>query len=484
MCGYGCGPQKRHDVGMTSAFLNELRAALGDAHVLGDGSDLSAYEQDRRGRFPGQALAVARPGSTAEVAAVVRLCGRHGVGLVPQGGNTGLVGGSTPDPSGRQLLLSLARLNRVREIDAANLTMTVEAGCVLQTVQEAAAAQGLLYALSLAAEGSCTIGGNLATNAGGTQVLRYGNARELCLGLEVVTAGGEIWDGLSGLRKNNTGYDLRDLFIGSEGTLGVITAATLKLYPQPVARMTALAACASLDAAVALLNLAQARAGAGLTGFEVMNEFSLQLVRRHFPQLAQPLAPSPWTVLLELSDTESEAHARGLFEGLLADALAQGLIGDAAVAESLAQSQALWQLRESIPLAQGQEGLNIKHDIALPVSRIPAFVAATDAALQAALPGVRMVDFGHLGDGNLHYNVQAPEGTDPKVFLRTQEATVNALVFDAVQAQAGSISAEHGIGQLKREELARRASPVALDLMRAIKKALDPQGLFNPGRVL
>jgi FAD/FMN-containing dehydrogenase len=466
-----------------SDFLDALRALLGAPYVQVDG-DLSAYERDWRKRWSGRALAVARPGTTAEVAAVVRLCAEHGVALVPQGGNTGLVGGSTPDPSGTQLLLSLSRLKRVREIDAANLTMTVEAGCVLQAVQEAAAAQGLLFALSLAAEGSCTIGGNLATNAGGTQVLRYGNARELCLGLEVVTASGEVWSGLSGLRKDNTGYDLRDLFIGSEGTLGVITAATLKLYPQPAARMTALAACDTLEAAMALLGLAQARAGAGLTGFEVMNAFSLSLVRRHFPQLPQPLPESPWTVLLEISDTESEAHARTVFEGLLESALERGLIGDAAVAESLEQSRALWHLRESIPLAQSEEGLNIKHDIALPVSRIPAFVAATDAALAAAYPGVRMVDFGHLGDGNLHYNVQAPEGIEPALFLRDHEPAINALVFDAVQALGGSISAEHGIGELKREELAARKSPEALALMHTIKKALDPQGLLNPGRVL
>ncbi len=464
-------------------LLNELREALGASQVLVEG-DLSAYEMDWRRRFPGRALAVVRPGNTAEVATVVRLCAKHDVSLVPQGGNTGLVGGSTPDASGTQVLLSLARLNKVRAIDAANLTMTVEAGCVLQTVQEAAAGAGLLFPLSLAAEGSCTIGGNLASNAGGTQVLRYGNARDLCLGLEVVTSAGEVWEGLSGLRKDNTGYDLRDLFIGSEGTLGVITAATLKLYPRPAARMTALAACDTLEAAVALLSLAQARLGPGLTGFELMNQFSLDLVRKHFPQLRQPLPPSPWTVLLELSDTESEAHARTMFEGLLEQALESELISDAAVAESLEQSHGLWHLRESIPLAQVEEGLNIKHDIALPVSRIPAFVAATDAALAAAFPGVRMVDFGHLGDGNLHYNVQAPEGVAAADFLRAHEAAINHIVYDAVLAQGGSISAEHGIGQLKREELAERKSPVALGLMRAIKKALDPQGLMNPGRVL
>jgi FAD/FMN-containing dehydrogenase len=468
---------------MKPLLLESLRAIVGPANVLTDG-DLAGYEQDWRKRYRGRALAVVRPGSTDEVAQVVAVCARHGTALVPQGGNTGLVGGGVPDDSGTQVLLTLSRMDRVRSIDAANLTMTVEAGCVLQSVQEAAAAEGLLFPLSLAAEGSCTIGGNLATNAGGTQVLRYGNARELCLGLEVVTAQGEVWHGLSGLRKDNTGYDLRDLFIGSEGTLGIITAATLKLYPQPAATLTALAALPDLPSAVALLQLAQARLGAGLTGFELMGEFALGLVRRHYPQLRQPLPPSPWTVLLEQSDTEGEEHARALFEGLLETALERGLITDAAVAESIEQSNGLWHLRESIPLAQSEEGLNIKHDISLPVSRIVDFVAATDAALRAALPGVRLVNFGHLGDGNLHYNVQAPEGGDAKQFLQQHEAEVNTIVYDAVGACGGSISAEHGIGALKRDELAVRKSPVALGLMRSIKKALDPAGLMNPDKVV
>ncbi len=465
------------------SLLDDLRAAVGTAQVLTEG-DLSAYELDWRKRYRGKALAVVRPASTAEVAAVVRACTRHGTSLVPQGGNTGLVGASVPDDSGRQVLLSTQRLQRIREIDSANLTMTVEAGCVLQTVQDAAAAKDLLFPLSLAAEGSCTIGGNLATNAGGTQVLRYGNARELCLGLEVVTADGEIWDGLSGLRKDNTGYDLRDLYIGSEGTLGLITAATLRLYPRPAARMTALAALPSMDAAVALLQRAQARLAASLTGFEVMNQFSLDLVRKHFPKLPQPLPPSPWTVLMEASDHESEAHARALFEALLEQAFEDGVITDSAVAESLEQSKALWHLRESIPLAQAEEGLNIKHDISVPVSRIPGFVASTDAALEAHLPGVRLVDFGHLGDGNLHYNVQAPAGVPGASFLAEHETQVNRIVYDAVTAHGGSISAEHGVGVLKREELAQRKSAVALGLMRSIKQALDPQGRFNPGRLL
>ena len=465
------------------ALITALQALLGEAQVLTDG-DLSAWELDWRKRWHGKALAVVRPGNSDEVAQVLKLCAAHRVAVVPQGGNTGLVGGGVPDASGTQVLLSLARMNRVREIDRANLTLTVEAGCVLQAVQHAAAEADLLFPLSLAAEGSCTIGGNLATNAGGTGVLRYGNARELCLGLEVVTAQGEIWPGLTGLRKDNTGYDLRDLFIGSEGTLGVITAATLKLYPQPAARVTALAACNTLSDCVALLGLAQAKLGAGLTGFEVMNQFSLALVRQHFAQLPQPLAASSWTVLLEYSDPDGEAPARARFEPLLEAALARGLISDAALAESLAQSAALWHLRESIPLAQGLEGLNVKHDIALPVSAIPDFCERTGRALEARFPGARLVNFGHLGDGNLHYNVQGPAGGEARQFLTDHEHAINQLVFDAVQACGGSFSAEHGIGALKRDELAARKSPVALGLMRAIKQALDPHGLLNPGRVL
>ncbi|NUZ08148.1 FAD-binding oxidoreductase [Piscinibacter koreensis] len=466
-----------------TSLLDVLRGIVGASNVLtGDG--LEAYEVDWRKRHHGRALAVARPASTAEVAAVVRACAAHRTSIVPQGGNTGLVGGSTPDASGTQVLLSLTRMNAIRGVDVANLTMTVEAGCVLQVVQQTAAERGLLFALSLAAEGSCTIGGNLATNAGGTQVLRYGNAREQCLGLEFVTAAGEVCDDLAGLRKDNTGYDLRDLLIGSEGTLGIITAATLKLEPQPAARTTALVTLASIDDAVAWLGLAQARLGASLTGFEIMGAFALELVAKHFPQQRQPLEPAPWTVLIEQSDPESAEHAASVFESALETALERGLVRDAVLASSLEQSKALWHLRESIPLAQALEGLNIKHDISLPVSRIAEFVAATDAELQQAFAGVRLVNFGHLGDGNLHYNVQCPAGGDAAAFLREHEAAVNTLVYDAVTRRGGSISAEHGIGSLKREELVRRKSPVALQLMRAIKSALDPDGRLNPGRVV
>jgi FAD/FMN-containing dehydrogenase len=474
-----------------SDFLTTLRACVGAAHVLTDG-DLSAWEVDWRKREHGKALAVVRPATTAEVALVVKACAQAGVSLVAQGGNTGMVVGSTPDASGTQVVLSLQRLNTIRSIDAANLTVTVEAGCILQTLQEACAAQGYLFPLSLAAEGSCTIGGNLATNAGGTQVVRYGNTRELCLGLEVVTAQGEVWDGLSGLRKDNTGYDLRHLFIGSEGTLGIITAATLKLYPLPAAQLTAFVAVPSLDAAVQLLGLAHKHLNAGLTGFEVMGAFALSLVVKHFPQQRIPfyaqasagMPGTPYFVVLENSDHESQDHARQQFERLLDVALAQGCALDAVVAENLAQARALWHIRESIPLAQAQEGLNIKHDISIAVSRIPDFCRETDAALQLAFPGTRLVNYGHLGDGNLHYNVQAPQGVDAEAFLRDQEKPINALVYAAVDRYRGSISAEHGIGSLKRDKLVQHKSPVALAAMRAIKHALDPHNLLNPNRVL
>ena len=465
-------------------FLQTLRSIVGVDNVLTEG-DLSAWERDWRKREQGRALAVVRPGNTDEVARVVQACAAAQISLVPQGGNTGMVVGSTPDASGNQVVLSLTRMNRIRHLDAANLTVTVEAGCVLQTLQEACGAAGFLYPLSMASEGSCTVGGNLGTNAGGTQVVRYGNTRELCLGLEVVTAQGEVWNGLSGLRKDNTGYDLRHLFIGSEGTLGVITAATLKLFPMPKAMMTAYASVPTLDAAVELLGLAHQHLSAGLTGFEVMGAFALRLVRKHFPQLQVPFAgDDPFCVVLEVSDHDSEAHARTLLESLLDEALQNGCVLDAVVAENISQARALWHIRESIPLAQALEGLNIKHDISIAVSRIPDFVRETDAAIRRAFPGARMVNYGHLGDGNLHYNVQAPEGTDAEAFLRDQEKPLNALVYAQVDRYNGSISAEHGIGSLKREKLAEHKSPVALGMMRAIKQALDPHNLMNPGRVL
>jgi FAD/FMN-containing dehydrogenase len=473
---------------IADALLDELRRIVGADHVLTQG-DLSAWELDWRKRERGKALAVVRPGSTQQVASVVQACARAKTSIVPQGGNTGMVVGSTPDASGTQIVLSLQRMNRVRELDTANLTITVDAGCILQAVQEVCAQAGFLFPLSLAAQGSCTIGGNLATNAGGTQVVRYGNTRELCLGLEVVTAQGEVWNGLSGLRKDNTGYDLRHLFIGSEGTLGVITAATLKIYPQPVAQLTAFAAVPSMEAAVQLLGLAHRQLSASLTGFEVMGQFALSLVAKHFvqqriPFMNAPHSQPPYCVVLEHSDHESQDHAKVQLEQLLQAALADGCVVDAVVSQNQAQAQALWHIRESIPLAQAQEGLNIKHDISIAVSRIPAFVQETDTALMQQFPGVRLVNYGHLGDGNLHYNVQAPLGIDVQTFLHEQEGPINALVYAAVDRYQGSISAEHGIGSLKRDKLAQYKSPVALGLMRTIKAALDPNHLMNPGRVL
>lgn len=469
---------------MTDAFLARCRAIAGDAHVLSAPSDMAPYLTDWRGRFTGRARAVVRPADTAQVAQLVRLCAEARVPLVPQGGKTGLVLGSVPDDSGRELVLSLTRLDRILDIDETNRTMTVEAGCVLQHLQEAAAARGLLFPLSLAAEGSCTIGGNLSTNAGGTGVLRYGNARELCLGLQVVTAQGEVWDGLRGLRKDNTGYDLRDLFIGAEGTLGVITAAVLKLYPQPKAAVTALVAVGSPERALQLLSLMQNECGASLTGYELMSDFCLRLVNRHFPALPQPFAQAhPQYALLEVSSNESEAHAVALLEGAIGSALERGIADDAVVATSLAQSRALWQLREHIPLAQAADGKNLKHDISLPISRIAEFIDATAAKLQAAFPGCRLVCFGHLGDGNLHYNVAPPEGQAHDAFLANQQA-VSRIVHDSVHDFGGSISAEHGIGAMKRGDLARYKSPVELNMMRAIKAALDPLGIMNPGKIL
>ena len=466
------------------ALLNTLVRMLGPSHVL-TGNDAGPFCTDQRKRYHGQALCVARPANTEEVAQVVKACAEAGVAVVPQGGNTGLVGGATPLAAPPSVILSLRRMNRVRLVDGASQTLTAEAGCTLQQVQQAAADAGWLYPLRMGSEGSCTVGGNLATNAGGTQVLRYGNARELCLGLEAVTPQGAIWHGLHGLRKNNTGYDLRHLLIGSEGTLGVITAATLKLFPLPRTQVTAWVALPSAQMAVELLALARNRLDAGLTGFELMNATALQLVQRHFPQLRTPFASTaPWCALLEHSVYDATEPAQQPLQDLLETALQQGLISNAVVAETVAQTHGLWQVRESIPLAQAEAGLNVKHDIAVPISAMAAFVADTGAALAAAFPGVRMITFGHLGDSNLHYNVQASEGVDPAAFLQQHEAAINTLVLDAVHRVGGSISAEHGIGQLKRNILPRYQSPVALGMMRAIKQALDPQNIMNPGKVL
>ncbi|MDB5933909.1 MAG: hydroxyacid dehydrogenase, partial [Massilia sp.] len=417
-------------------------------------------------------------------AQLVRACGEWRVPVVPQGGKTGLVLGGVPDASGAAVVLSLARMRQVRALDPLNRTMMVDAGCILHDIQQAAQEHDCLFPLSLAAEGSCTIGGKLATNAGGTAVLRYGNARELCLGLEVVTAQGELWSGLRGLRKDNTGYDLRDLFIGAEGTLGIITGAVLKLFPQPKGSITALVALAGPRDALALLTLMQDHCGASLTGFELMSDYCMRLVATHFPHLAKPFVKRhPHYVLLEVSSSESEEHAVNLLEEALERAVERDLADDAVIATSSAQSRALWHLREHIPLAQAAAGKNIKHDISLPISSIADFIDSTGAKLQQAFPDCQVVCFGHLGDGNLHYNVAPPEGQSHDQFLANQDA-ISRIVHDSVDASAGSISAEHGIGALKRDDLARYKSKVELDMMRAIKAALDPLGIMNPGKVL
>ncbi|MDX9707494.1 MAG: FAD-binding oxidoreductase [Azospira sp.] len=460
-----------------SALVDSLRALVGDGNVL-TGEAMAPQLVDWRGRYRGAAHCVVRPGSTAEVAAVVRACAEAGAPIVPQGGNTGLCGGATPDATGNAVLVCLGRMNRIRDIDPDNDTLTAEAGCTLAAVQAAAA--GRLFPLALASEGSAQIGGNLSTNAGGVQVLRYGNARELTLGLEVVLPSGEIWNGLRGLRKDNTGYDLKHLFIGAEGTLGIITAATLKLFPLPRVHATGWVALASPAAAIGLLGDLRDEFGPLLTACELISDVALDFVLRHMPGSVRPLGASPWHLLVELS-SGGDADLQSRLEAWLAGRLGAGACSDAVVAPSAAQARRLWALRENISEAQKREGISIKHDISLPISRLPVFLEQAGAALAAAFPGLRTVAFGHVGDGNLHYNLSMPEAGDNTAFIAAQP-TVNRIVHDLVHAHGGSISAEHGLGQLKREEILRYKSTVEIELMRALKRALDPLGLMNPGK--
>ena len=462
----------------SSDLIQALAEIVGSAYVLTEAADLAPFLTDWRGRYRGAACCVVRPGSTAEVAAVVKACVLAGVPIVPQGGNTSLCGAATPDQAGRAVVLSLGRLNRVLALDPQNNTITVEAGCTLAQIQAAAQAADRLFPLSLASEGSCQIGGNLSTNAGGVQVLRYGNTRELTLGLEVVLPSGEVWDGLRGLRKDNTGYDLKHLFIGAEGTLGVITGAVLKLFPLPRRQTTCWLNVASPAAAVALLAEAKTAFDAQLTAFELVSEVSLALVLKHIPQARRPGLAASWYVLAEFSDAPPEQ-----VEAWLGQCLAAELIEDAVLAGSLAQARELWALRENISEAQKIEGVSIKHDIAVPVSAIPEFLARADAELKAAFPGIRVVAFGHVGDGNLHYNLSKAEAGDNAAFIASQPQ-VNHIVHDLVHALNGSISAEHGLGQLKRDEILRYKSAVEIAMMRSVKLALDPQGLMNPGKLL
>jgi FAD/FMN-containing dehydrogenase len=470
---------------MAETLIGVLRGILGAAHVLTEEADCAAYEEDWRGRYRGRALCVAKPASTEEVSAVVKACVAAGVAIVPQGGNTGLVGGGVPHANGNEVVISLTRLNRLRSVDAANNTLVAEAGCTLADVQIAAAGQGRLFPLSLASEGTCTIGGNLASNAGGVQVLRYGNMRDLVLGLEVVLPDGQIWSGLRGLRKDNTGYDLKHLFIGSEGTLGIVTAAVLKLFPPQATRAVAWVALPTPQAAISLLAQVRGYAGERLTAFEIVCATAHELVLEKFPTCPRPLSnPSPWYALIELADSHVETDLNSLFEKALSDAFNDGCVTDAVLASSESQALALWALRENISDAQKMDGFSIKHDVSVPVSAIPKFLEQADAALQDAYPGVRIVAFGHAGDGNLHYNLSMPQGgqANAEFIVRTPE--VNRIVYDIVDVLGGSISAEHGLGQLKRDEIKRYKSPLELEMMQRIKRIFDPAGLMNPGKTI
>ncbi len=462
-------------------FIEALAAIVGAANVLTEAGDMAPYLVDWRKQFSGPADCVVRPANTAEVAAVVAQCARAGVAIVPQGGNTGLCGASVPGGRQREIVLSLTRMNRIRAIDPLNDTLIAEAGCVLADIQRAAREADRFFPLSLGAEGSCRIGGNLSTNAGGVNVLRFGNARDQVLGLEVVLPDGRVWDGLRGLRKDNTGYDLKQLFIGAEGTLGIITAAVLKLYPQPLSSATAWFGLATPRQAIELLALLRGRLGDRLTAFELLARVCIDAALAHIPGIVDPLpAPHPWYVLVELGDSDPEPVLRQRAEQAFAESLERGVARDVVLAQSGAQSQALWAIRERMPEAQLE---NVKHDISVPLSLIPEFITRGAAALARAFPGIVIYAFGHAGDGNLHYNVGFADPAANAALMR-RRAEVSAVVYEVVDALGGSISAEHGLGQLKRDEIRKHKSALELELMGRLKQALDPDGLMNPGKVL
>lgn len=465
----------------TPDLLAALAARLGPSHVLTAEADLDPYLVETRGLYRGRALAVLRPADTQEVAFCVRLCAEAGVPVVAQGGNTGLVGGGVPAGG---IVISLVRLAAVRSVDTIGATIAVEAGVTLSEVQAAADAAGMLFPLSLASEGSCRIGGNLSTNAGGTAVLAYGNARDLVLGLEVVLADGRVWNGMKALRKDNAGYDLKHLFVGSEGTLGIITAAVLKLFPKPLSRAVGFVGLASPRAALTLFAALRRSAGNDLTAFEVIPPFGLEIVLRHLPGARRPLAGEHGTyALVEISTTRPGADAAAELESALAQAIADGTVADAALGASEAQNQAFWALRENLSEVQRKEGGSIKHDVSVPLGRLPDFLERATAACEATMPGLRVCAFGHFGDGNIHFNLSQPVGMDRAAFL-AEWSRFNRIVHDIVDELGGSIAAEHGIGLIKREELERYGDPVALDLMRRLKVALDPEGILNPGKIL
>ena len=464
--------------------LDRIKAAVGAKGIVADAAEMAPYLREERGLYRGAARLVVRPATTEEVAEVVRACAAARLPIYPQGGNTGLCGGAVPDAEGRGIVLSLGRMNRVRALDAVNFTITVEAGAILAEVQRAAAEADRLFPLSLGAEGTCQIGGNLSTNAGGIAVLRYGNMRELTLGLEIVLADGTVWDGLRGLRKDNTGYDLKQLFVGGEGTLGIITAATLKLFPRPRELETAFLALARVEDAMALFARARAASGDQLTAFELIPRIGLDSAMAHVPNVQDPLAqPHPWYVLLELSSSQAGRGLRQALDDLLAGALEEGLIEDGTIAQSAAQARDLWRIREAMVEAQKHIGAVIKHDVAVPVSQVATFIATASDAVTRRFPGVRVIPFGHVGDGNIHFNLAQCVGANPAAFLG-ETAAINHIVHDIATRLDGSISAEHGIGLLKRDELPRYKPAIALDLMRKIKQTLDPDGIMNPGKIL
>ncbi|CAB4326235.1 MULTISPECIES: FAD-binding oxidoreductase [unclassified Brucella] len=467
-----------------TALIERFAAIVGEKNALTAPEDIAAYLIEQRDLYHGRTPLVLRPGSTEEVAAIMKLATETRTPVVPQGGNTGLVGGQQPDESGAAIILSLGRMNRIRNLDTVGNLVTLEAGVILKNLQDAAEKAGRLFPLSLGAEGSCQIGGNLGSNAGGTAVLAYGNMRELCLGLEVVLPTGEILNDLRYVKKDNTGYDLKDIFVGSEGTLGVITAAVLKIFPQPKGKGVAYAGLRNPEDVLRLFQLATEHAGPSLTGFELMPRVGVEFTVRHVDGVRDPLeSPHDWYVLIDISSSRSEEDARTTLETILTEAFENDLIQDAAIAESVAQAQSFWKMREEMSWAQKPEGGSIKHDISVPVASIPAFIHEANAATLDMIPGARVVCFGHIGDGNLHYNVSQPVGADKEAFLARWH-DLNHRVHTIVASYGGSISAEHGIGQLKREELAFFKQDIALDLMRRIKTAFDPAGIMNPGKVL